>query len=61
MRFLVLFACTTLFAQEWRYYGGDVAAPVFAQVVAGTLRALQVAPQAPALALAATDATTDAR
>jgi cell division protein FtsI (penicillin-binding protein 3) len=44
-----------------RYYGGDVAAPVFAQVVAGTLRALQVAPQAPALALAATDATTDAR
>jgi glucose dehydrogenase len=23
MRFLFLFVCTTLFAQEWRYYGGD--------------------------------------
>jgi cell division protein FtsI (penicillin-binding protein 3) len=39
-----------------RYYGGDVAAPVFAQVAAGALRALQVAPQAQALALAATGA-----
>jgi cell division protein FtsI (penicillin-binding protein 3) len=39
-----------------RYYGGDVAAPVFAQVAAGTLRALQVAPQPPAFALAATGA-----
>lgn len=29
------------------YYGGQVAAPVFAQVVAGTLRTLQVAPDAP--------------
>jgi len=38
-----------------RYYGGDVAAPVFSQVAAGTLRALQVAPQGPALALAATE------
>jgi quinoprotein glucose dehydrogenase len=23
MRFLILFVCTTLLAQEWRYYGGD--------------------------------------
>ncbi|HEX7156727.1 MAG TPA: penicillin-binding protein 2 [Burkholderiaceae bacterium] len=38
-----------------RYYGGDVAAPVFSQVAAGTLRALQVAPQAPAYALASGD------
>ena len=39
-----------------RYYGGDVAAPVFSQVAAGALRALQVAPDAtPALALAASD------
>ncbi len=30
--------------QAGRYYGGDVAAPVFSQVTAGTLRALQVAP-----------------
>jgi cell division protein FtsI (penicillin-binding protein 3) len=31
-----------------RYYGGDVAAPVFAQIAAGALRTLQVAPdQAP--------------
>jgi cell division protein FtsI (penicillin-binding protein 3) len=29
------------------YYGGDVAAPVFAQVMAGSLRALGVAPDAP--------------
>jgi cell division protein FtsI (penicillin-binding protein 3) len=36
-----------------RYYGGDVAAPVFSQVAAGALRALQVAPEAaPANALA---------
>lgn len=38
-----------------RYYGGDVAAPVFSQVAAATLRALQVAPQAPAYALASGD------
>jgi cell division protein FtsI (penicillin-binding protein 3) len=30
-----------------RYYGGDIAAPVFAQIAAGTLRTLQVAPDAP--------------
>jgi cell division protein FtsI (penicillin-binding protein 3) len=30
-----------------RYYGGDVAAPVFAQVMAGSLRALGIAPDAP--------------
>jgi cell division protein FtsI (penicillin-binding protein 3) len=44
-----------------RYYGGDVAAPVFSQVAAGTLRALQVAPQAPAYALAAGDTATRLR
>jgi len=43
------------------YFGGDVAAPVFSQVAAGTLRALQIAPQAHALALAATEAATEAR
>ena len=30
-----------------KYYGGEVAAPVFAQVMAGALRALGVAPDAP--------------
>ena len=30
-----------------RYYGGDVAAPAFAQVMAGSLRLLGVAPDAP--------------
>lgn len=30
-----------------RYYGGDVAAPIFAQVMAGSLRTLGVAPDAP--------------
>jgi cell division protein FtsI (penicillin-binding protein 3) len=30
-----------------KFYGGDVAAPVFANVVAGSLRALNVAPDAP--------------
>ncbi|MBI3140581.1 MAG: penicillin-binding protein 2 [Rhodocyclales bacterium] len=30
-----------------KYYGGEVAAPVFAQVMAGSLRALGVAPDAP--------------
>jgi cell division protein FtsI (penicillin-binding protein 3) len=30
-----------------KYYGGDVAAPVFAQVMAGSLRALGIAPDAP--------------
>jgi cell division protein FtsI (penicillin-binding protein 3) len=44
-----------------RYYGGDVAAPVFSQVAAGTLRALQVAPQAQAYALAAGDTATRLR
>jgi cell division protein FtsI (penicillin-binding protein 3) len=44
-----------------RYYGGDVAAPVFSQVAAGALRALQVAPQAQAFALAAGDAATRLR
>ena len=29
------------------YYGGQVAAPVFAQVAAGTLRTLQVPPDGP--------------
>jgi cell division protein FtsI (penicillin-binding protein 3) len=31
-----------------RFYGGDVAAPVFAQIAAGTLRTLQVPPDGPA-------------
>jgi cell division protein FtsI (penicillin-binding protein 3) len=31
-----------------RYYGGDVAAPVFAQIAAGSLRTLQVPPDGPA-------------
>ncbi len=31
-------------ATRGRYYGGDVAAPVFAQIAAGALRTLQVAP-----------------
>jgi cell division protein FtsI (penicillin-binding protein 3) len=30
-----------------RFYGGDVAAPVFAEITAGSLRALQVAPDGP--------------
>ncbi len=30
-----------------KYYGGDVAAPVFAQVMAGSLRTLGIAPDAP--------------
>jgi cell division protein FtsI (penicillin-binding protein 3) len=30
-----------------KYYGGDVAAPIFAQVMAGSLRTLGVAPDAP--------------
>lgn len=30
-----------------KYFGGDVAAPVFAQVMAGSLRALGIAPDAP--------------
>ena len=30
-----------------KYYGGDVAAPVFAQVMSGALRTLGVAPDAP--------------
>jgi cell division protein FtsI (penicillin-binding protein 3) len=43
------------------YYGGDVAAPVFSEVAAGALREMQVAPQAPALALAAGDSANSAR
>ena len=30
-----------------KYFGGDVAAPVFSSVVSGTLRQLGVAPDAP--------------
>ena len=30
-----------------KYYGGEVAAPVFASVMAGTLRTLGIAPDAP--------------
>ena len=44
-----------------RYFGGDVAAPVFSRVAAGTLRALQVPPQEPAYALAESDAADSAR
>jgi cell division protein FtsI (penicillin-binding protein 3) len=33
-----------------RYYGGDIAAPVFAQVMGGALRTLGVLPDAPVLA-----------
>jgi cell division protein FtsI (penicillin-binding protein 3) len=43
-----------------RYYGGDVAAPVFSQVAAGSLRALQVAPEQ-AFALAAADSAASVR
>jgi len=32
---------------DGRYYGGTVAAPVFAQVMAGALRILDVQPDAP--------------
>jgi len=35
-----------------RYYGGDVAAPVFGAIAAGTLRAMQVTPDAPAMQVA---------
>jgi len=35
-----------------RFYGGDVAAPAFGAIAAGTLRALQVAPDLPALQVA---------
>ena len=35
-----------------KYYGGDVAAPVFSSVVAGALRMLDVPPDAPQDALA---------
>jgi len=44
-----------------RYFGGEVAAPVFSQVAAGALRALQVAPEAQALALASGEAAANAR
>jgi cell division protein FtsI (penicillin-binding protein 3) len=30
-----------------KYYGGEVAAPVFAQVMAGSLRTLGIQPDAP--------------
>ena len=39
-----------------RHYGGDVAAPVFAQVMAGSLRTLGVAPDAPLKPLVMTSA-----
>ncbi|KAF0164006.1 MAG: cell division protein FtsI (penicillin-binding protein 3) [Rhodocyclaceae bacterium] len=39
-----------------KYYGGDVAAPVFAQVMAGSLRTLGVAPDAPLKPLLMTSA-----
>ena len=39
-----------------KYYGGDVAAPVFAQVMAGSLRTLGVAPDAPLKPLVMTSA-----
>ena len=39
-----------------KYYGGDVAAPVFAQVMAGSLRTLGVAPDAPLKPLLVTSA-----
>jgi len=35
-----------------RFYGGDVAAPAFSAIASGTLRALQIAPDAPAGTLA---------
>jgi len=35
-----------------RYYGGDVAAPVFGAITAGTLRALQIPPDSPAMQVA---------
>ncbi|HXY22604.1 MAG TPA: penicillin-binding transpeptidase domain-containing protein, partial [Burkholderiaceae bacterium] len=35
-----------------RYYGGDVAAPVFGAIAAGTLRALQIPPDSPAMQVA---------
>jgi len=35
-----------------RYYGGDVAAPVFGAIAAGTLRALQIPPDSPATQVA---------
>ncbi len=41
-----------------KYYGGDVAAPVFAQVMAGSLRTLGVAPDAPLKPLVMTSAET---
>ena len=39
-----------------KYYGGDVAAPVFAQVMGGSLRSLGVAPDAPAKPIVMTSA-----
>jgi cell division protein FtsI (penicillin-binding protein 3) len=39
-----------------KHYGGDVAAPVFSQVMAGSLRALGVAPDAPLKPLILTSA-----
>jgi len=35
-----------------RYYGGDVAAPVFGAIAAGTLRALQIPPDLPSVQFA---------
>ena len=39
-----------------KHYGGDVAAPVFAQVMGGALRTLGVAPDAPLKPLVMTSA-----
>jgi len=35
-----------------RYYGGDVAAPAFGAIAAGTLRALQITPDSPSMQFA---------
>jgi len=35
-----------------RYYGGDVAAPVFGTIAAGSLRAMQIAPDSPSVQVA---------
>jgi cell division protein FtsI (penicillin-binding protein 3) len=40
-----------------KYYGGDVAAPMFSRIVGDTLRSMRVAPDAPfALKIAPTQA-----
>jgi cell division protein FtsI (penicillin-binding protein 3) len=44
-----------------KFYGGDVAAPVFSAVVAGTLRILGVAPDAPTQAMIGSTAESDVK